>query len=761
MKTCKFIAGRSGHKKMAISNEKGQYKRLKTSLDAVDTILQHIMKLDRVTNSVQLDEVLPGLLESMGRYTISDRAYVFEWSSETQEAFCMKHEWCREGVRPTLGEMQDVRADSIPNWMPRFLAGEPIVSYDWDKDAATVPEEYAVFDGQDIHALIVVPVFSNNKLNGYIGLDNPDHKTSEISIRLLSTVGGHLGSLKENLNMLSELEEKQKALTKLVKEQERQKEELKKALDEANLNNEIINSISKIYWLIYRMDLLTDTYEEVSAGQEMHHLTGKTGKISDAFKEARETIVAAEHQELMKEFLDISTLPHRMEGTESIGIEYHAANGSWHLARFIVKKRDAAGRITNVLYVEREINKQKQKELEYQQRLVEVAEEAKRANLAKTDFLRRMSHDIRTPINGIRGIVSIANHFPEDLDRQRECREKVMEASGFLLELVNSVLDMNRLESGAVVLEKKSFDLNDIMDETCSIIEMQAQEYSIPIYKKGWNIKHPYLLGSPLHIKQVLQNIAGNAVKYNREGGHITITCDEISCDGTKAVFKLTCEDTGRGMSEEFKEHAFEPFSQEEFGARTAYMGTGLGLPITKQLVELMDGSIEFESKVDVGTKFTIILPFEIDNNYSEHRKLNDDNQNINLENVKVLLAEDNDLNMEIAEFILKKAGMEVTAARNGMEAVELFNASDEGYFDVILLDVMMPIMNGLDAAKTIRGMERSDAADVPILAMTANAFQEDVAASLEAGMNEHLSKPLDEKVLLRTINRFVREYRG
>ena len=716
--------------------ESMEYQEMVTSLEAVDIILKHITRLDKVDSREKLDESLSGLLESVGRYTVSDRAYVFDLISGEHEVFRMTHEWCKDGIRPTMSEMQDVGTDRMPNWMPRFLKGEAIVSYDWDEDGKKAPEEYELIDGQDVHSLIVFPIFFNNRVSGFIGLDNPERKTTEISIRLLSSVGGHLGSIKENLSMV---------------------EELKTALDAANLNNEIINSISKIYWLIYRMDLTTDTYEEISAGQEMHCLTGKRGKISDAFKEAIETLVSAEHQEIMKKFLDTSTLAERMEGTESVGIEYRATNGSWHLARFIVKKRDAKGRITNVLYVVRVINKQKQKELEYQEKLLKAAQEAERANAAKTDFLRRMSHDIRTPINGIRGIVSIANHFPDDMEKQRECREKVMEASGFLLELVNSVLDMNRLESGTIVLERKPFNLNDILSETCTIVEMQAQEYSIPMYRDDWKIEHPYLMGSPLHIKQVLQNIAGNAVKYNRAGGYIRVTCDETAFDGKTATFCLTCTDTGRGMSDEFKAHAFEPFAQEEFGARTAYMGTGLGLPIAKQLVEMMNGTIEFDSELNVGTKFTITIPFEVDKDYREHMRENEHDENISLDGVKVLLAEDNDLNMEIAEFVLKKAGMYVVCARNGKEAVNLFGASDVGYFDVVLMDVMMPVMNGLDAAKSIRAMDRADAKEIPIFAMTANAFQEDVRQCMEAGMNEHIAKPLDEKLLLRTINEYVK----
>ena len=729
---------------------------LETIMTAMDDILQKLAVFDTVSSEEELDEILPGLLASMGRYSQSDRAYLFTWTDASRQVLRMTHEWCAKGIAPTIDDMQHVAMADMPNWAPRLLAGEAIVSMDWDAEKVTSPEEFAVFDGQDIHALLVLPIFTSSSLNGYIGFDNPEQSKSAFSLRLLSSVGGHIGGLRENLAMMKRLEEKQHSLEVSLREQQQQKAQLEEALETANLNSEIIGAISKIYWLIYRMDLVKGTYEEISAGNEVHQLTGKQGITADVFREVRESVVVSEHQELMKRFLDTSTLADRLRDTESVATEYQAVSGSWHLARFIVKKRDKGGRVTNVLYVVRQIDKQKQLELEYREKLLETAEEARRANMAKTDFLRRMSHDIRTPINGIQGMITIAENFPEDMEKQKECRDKVKEASGFLLDLVNSILDMNKLESGAVVLERQPFDLLEVLKECNNILEMNGEMQGIRIYTNHERLQHTHLVGSVLHLKQILQNIAGNAIKYNHEGGAVCLSTEEISHDCNKIMYKFTCSDTGRGMSREFMAHAFEPFSQENSDARTSYMGTGLGLSIAKQLVEMMGGHIEVESQLHKGTTFTFFIPFEIDMAYEETRKKKESLSEGSLNGVRVLLTEDNELNMEIATFFLEKAGMQVRTARNGKEAVEAFAASEEGYFDLILMDVMMPVMDGLTAAGKIRGLERKDAAAVPIFAMTANAFAEDRERSHAAGMNEHLSKPLDEKKMLEMIRQYV-----
>ena len=714
--------------------EAEKYRDVQIAKKAVDDILENITMLDNISSEEELNQIMPQLLSSMGRYSRADRSYIFAWTSEEQMAMYMTHEWCNEGVVPTIKSMQNLQISDMPNWIVKLRAGETIISMDWEADKKYMPEEYVTFEGQDIQSLIVIPIFSNKKLSGYIGFDNPEQRKTALSVSLLKAVGGHIGGLRENLKMVSKLEE---------------------ALQTATLNSEIVNAISKIYWLIYRMDLVTGIYEEISAGKEIHRLTGKRGRIEEVFRQICETIVAREYQEEMKVFLDISTLGERLRETESVAIEYCSVNGPWHLGRFIAKKRDKNGKVINVLYVVREIDKQKQLEIEYKRKLLETAEEARKANIAKTDFLRRMSHDIRTPINGILGMIRIAEHYSDDNERQKECRAKVKEAAGYLLDLVNSVLDMNKLESGAVILENEPFDLIKLLSESNNIIKMSAEVEGLSVSFNHESVKHRYLIGSAIHLKQILQNIAGNAVKYNRENGRIDLSCEELEYDGKKAIYEFRCKDTGYGMSEEFINHAFEPFAQENQGARTSYMGTGLGLAIAKQLTEMMNGRIEVESKLNVGTIFTMRIPFEIDAAHEETVKHEMEDSKDCLKGKRVLIAEDNELNMEIAEFLLENAGMMVTKAWNGEEAVNEFTMSEEGHFDYILMDVMMPVMDGLAASKKIRNLSRKDAQSIPIFAMTANAFSEDREGSKNAGMNEHLSKPLDEKLMMQMFKKY------
>ena len=415
-----------------------------------------------------------------------------------------------------------------------------------------------------------------------------------------------------------------------------------------------------------------------------------------------------------------------------------------------MKLRNEAGEVTNVLYVTRDINDQKISELESREELRRTAQEAEKANLAKTDFLRRMSHDIRTPINGIQGCVDIADRYPDDLELQQEARTRIRTASSYLLNLVNDVLDMNKLESGNIQLERKHFNLLELLHNTNEITRMQANESGVNYYVEDGEIIHTQLVGSPVHFQQILMNIGSNAVKYNHDGGSATVTCREVSYTDTTAEYELTCTDTGIGMSEEFQERAFEPFAQEGQSARTKYAGTGLGLAIARKLTELQGGTLFFESIQGKGTKFILHISFEI--SAEEQEKKSHMYQNCSVEGIQVLLVEDNELNMEIAEFLLKEEKMIVTKAWNGREAVEIFENSEPGYFDVILMDLMMPQMGGLEAARRIRKMDREDAKSIPIFAMTANAFLDDIAQSKAAGMNEHFSKPLQMEKVIDTI---------
>ena len=397
-----------------------------------------------------------------------------------------------------------------------------------------------------------------------------------------------------------------------------------------------------------------------------------------------------------------------------------------------------------------------EKEEKYKAELLIAAKKAEAANEAKTEFLQRMSHDIRTPINGICGMLDVADHYADDMEKQMECRAKIKEASYLLLELVNEVLDMSKLESDEVILEEIPFNLSCISREVFVVIEQIAAEQNIRIVWEKKEIIHRDLIGSPGHVKRVMMNILSNAVKYNRANGQIYISCREIPSEQPgMTTMEFVCRDTGIGMTEEFQKHIFEPFAQEDAGSRTKFAGTGLGMAISKNLVEKMGGTITFESKEGAGTTFVIRVPFRIDTDRSGRPETGEKTE-VSIRGLHILLAEDNELNMEIAEFLLQNEGAVVTKAWNGQEAVELFEKSGSGEFDVILMDIMMPVMNGYEAAKRIRSLDREDAQVIPIIAMTANAFVEDRMKAKEAGMNEHIGKPVDGKLLVKVIHELV-----
>ena len=401
------------------------------------------------------------------------------------------------------------------------------------------------------------------------------------------------------------------------------------------------------------------------------------------------------------------------------------------------------------------------REREFREQLMESAEKAEQANRAKTEFLQRMSHDIRTPINGIRGMIEIANYYKDDPDKQTECRKKIWDASGLLLELVNEVLDMGKLESGEIMLEEREFDLKELLDSVGIVVDKQARERGITIITDGYPVEHRCLLGSPLHLRRLLMNIISNAVKYNRMGGEIRLgCCEKPSADPETAQIEFTCADTGIGMSEEFQKHVFEPFAQERDTARSEYGGTGLGMPIAKSLAEKMGGTLSFVSRQGVGTTFTLSLPFRICHVPEKRNKPKRLLQTSSIAGLHVLVAEDNRMNMEIAEFVLNVEEASIIKAVNGEEAVRIFADSRPGEIDAILMDVMMPVMDGLEATRRIRAMKRPDARTIPIIAMTANAFAEDRQRAFAAGMDMHIAKPLEGSEMVETLERFVKSSR-
>lgn len=385
-------------------------------------------------------------------------------------------------------------------------------------------------------------------------------------------------------------------------------------------------------------------------------------------------------------------------------------------------------------------------------------QKAEKASKAKTEFLSNMSHDIRTPINGIMGMLNIAEGHPENLEKQAECREKIKTSAEHLLSLVNDVLDISKLENGNVELVIEDFCLQNLLDNCAIIVGGQAAERNIELvtdFGETNQISHSHFMGSPLHLKQILINIAGNAVKYNKPNGKVCFKCSEISSENGVAQICFEISDTGIGMSKEYLKHIFEPFTQEEGGARTHYQGTGLGMTIAKNLVDKMGGTIQIESELGEGSIFTVILPMEIADSPEKQEEVTEDKQ-IDMAGKKVLLVEDNELNREIAQYMLEEKDLVVTVAVNGKEAVDLFKESEVGTYQVIMMDLMMPIMNGYEATRAIRSLKRQDATEVVIIAMTANAFAEDVKATKDAGMNEHISKPLDWEVLDSVLNKWI-----
>ncbi len=389
-----------------------------------------------------------------------------------------------------------------------------------------------------------------------------------------------------------------------------------------------------------------------------------------------------------------------------------------------------------------------------EQAIMELLEKVRRANSAKSEFLSHMSHDLRTPINGILGMLDIIDKCPDDLQQQRKCLDKIRVSTEHLLSLVNDVLQVSKLESGRPTVVREPFDLRDALENCITILSPQAEKEGIQLVLEEPRLQHNRLIGNPLHLKQILMNIVDNALKYNRPHGSVFIRVKETACQGGTADYQFVIEDTGIGIGEDFQNHIFEPFTQEHQDARTHYSGVGLGMSIVKKLVDQMKGTIEIDSQVGRGSVFQVTLPIQINGAQSTRPVDEEQNTQSNIAGMRILLVEDNEINCEIMEFMLKEADAKVVTANDGKAAVDAFTAADPGTFDCVLMDLMMPVMSGYEAARVIRGLNRPDAKSVPIIALSANAFEEDVAMAKAAGMNEHLAKPVDIKKMFQVMSR-------
>lgn len=536
-------------------------------------------------------------------------------------------------------------------------------------------------------------------------------------------------------------------------------EQLQKALDEAKLSNEIIEAIAKSYQYISRIDIAKDWFEEIANRDAENMNYKKSGEVTSGNRNACKKFVAEEYQEAFLKFADITTLPVRMKNEETIVMEYQMKDGNWHKLRFIEKKRDKDGNLTHVLCAIRSISDVKKKE---QELLQQVAEARKDAAL-KSRFLSNMSHDIRTPINGIIGMTELADRYPDNPEIQKKCREKLVESARHLVSMVNDILDMNKLETEQFVENDIPFNLAAVLNRVNTDQQMQAGKKKID-YVVDWKkseLNHMYLMGNPVYIEKLLTVITDNAVKFTKPGGNVSVWCREISEDDERAFYEFGCSDNGIGMSEEFAGHAFEMFSQENKTSRTQYEGTGFGLAIAKKITERLGGTIEIKSKKNCGTTVTMTIPFKtgVQNLMQYTENVNTEStEDIPLEGLHALIAEDNELNLEIAKLMLEEKGICVECAADGKEAVAKFEESEPGYYDVIFMDIMMPYMNGWDATRKIRTLQRPDADKIPIIAMSANAFAEDIINSHISGMNWHLTKPIDADKLMTALKECIRK---
>lgn len=532
---------------------------------------------------------------------------------------------------------------------------------------------------------------------------------------------------------------------------------LKTALDEAQLRYEIISAIAKAYLTIVRIDLAQDAVEQIAdQGCAQDHVKG-VKSASVALRMVCDEMVAPEYRTAVKNFMDLSTIPERMAHEDVLDTEYKMMDGSWHRLCFLVKKRNETGRVTHIVCAVRSISDVKRRELD----LVYQAEAAKREGEMKARFLSNMSHDIRTPLNGVIGLVNLADQYPRDLEMLTKIRTRERETLQYLVSLVNDILDMNKLASGALEERELDFDIVETLLEINRNAQRKAEQKGVH-YQIDWgrdDIRHTALRGNPVYLSRILTNITDNAIKFSEPGTTVHVWGEELpqAAAPQKTMFRFYCQDQGCGMSEETLHRVGMAFTQEAETSRTQYQGAGLGLAITKQLVERMGGQMKIESTLGVGTKLMIELPFSIGEKSTIHATGQNFDE-ISVEGIRALVVEDNELNRDIATFMLENHGIEVTPAVDGQEAVEIFGNSAPGYFGAIYMDIMMPRMNGLDATRAIRAMKRRDAHVIPIIAMSANAFADDIINGRLAGMNRHLAKPVDEDGMIRALRECMSE---
>lgn len=543
----------------------------------------------------------------------------------------------------------------------------------------------------------------------------------------------------------------------IIKEERNHQRELEDSLAEVKMNNEIISAISKIYYMIYRIDLQDFYYEEITGGSENHRFTGMKGTAAAHITSDSSEKVASKYRAMVKQFYDLSTLKKRLEKEESIAVDYLATDNNWHLARFIVQSRAEDGTARQVLLVIRVISEEKRRE----KYLIDAVEEANRANEAKSEFLSRMSHDIRTSMNAIMGFTRVARNHLHEPDKILDCLDKINLSGSNLQQLINDVLDISRIESGEFRIDSEPVKLSELCKLYEQNIRGTAEDKNQKFICNRHDIIYDTVLSDRLRIGQIYMNLLSNAVKYTPEGGTVELEVyEEPFPDKDKIRLVSIVRDNGIGMSEKFMKEMYSQFSRAIDTRVNKVQGSGLGLAIVKKIVDQMNGTIEATSRLHEGTTFRVTL----DVPFIREQEVSETTAEIPFFKLRpsriiktLLIAEDNDLNYEILEEQLEMYGIHCVRAVNGKECVQLFEIDPSGTYDAILMDMQMPVMNGLDATRAIRRLPSPESKQIPIIALTANAYLEDVQKCKEAGMNDHMSKPVQIEQIIRTVERWMK----
>ncbi len=677
------------------------------------------------------DQSLVVLLEHLGKALSGERTYIFEQN----ESGCddNTYEWVADGVEPEQGNLQNVPPEVCAGWYRNFSVGGHIVIERVEDIRESEPLQYENLKRQGIHSLVVVPLYDGKRIIGFYGVDNPPVKLLEYASNMLQTAAYFIVSSLKRRNLFRELKKRS-------------------YLEGRQSLEDILEGARTGTWTI---ELEEGCPPRMYADRTMRILLGVTDGIGpeECYRHwfAR---IEPDYVEMVREAVEEILSSGR---GEVIYPWNHPVLGKIYVRCGGVPDRtfEKPGACLNGYHqdiTETMVTRKKQ-----EQSIMELLERVRQANSAKSEFLSHMSHDLRTPINGILGMLAILEKSEGDLERQRDCRRKIRVSVEHLLSLVNDVLQVSRLESGRPAAVEEPFDLRAVLEDCVTILSPLAEERAVRVELDTSGLGHGRVIGNPLHVKQILMSVIDNALKYNRPHGSVFVRAEETAFQEGTARCRFVVEDTGIGIGEEFKEHIFEPFTQEHQDARTDYNGVGLGMSIVKKLVDQLRGTVTVDSRLGRGSVVEIVLPIRVDESWSERPPAEPeeprDGQG-SVAGMRVLLVEDNQINCEIVEYILQDAGAEVVTAHDGRAAVDAFGASAPGSFDCILMDLMMPVMSGYEAARVIRGLERADAGTVPIIALSANAFEEDVALAKDAGMNEHLSKPVDIRKMFQAMGR-------